>query len=145
MLLAVVRPHPEAESGQAGRQGRDAERKAFQRSVAPRLVVGREQGQVKSHEQIVVLHIEHPVRSVQIGRNEIDLHAAALSVGEAQLLEAAGDDIIFIVHQIVGNLCRVVRRTAAGEFGDKILVCSVVAGRDHDERLDVTALRFCVG
>ena len=144
MLLTVVRPYPETESGQAGGQGRNAERKALQRGISPRFVVGREQGQVKSHEQIVVLHIEHPVRSVQIGRNEIDLHTAALGVDEAQLLETAGDDIIFIVHQVVGDLSRVLRRSGTGKFGNQILVGSVVAGRDHYERLYVTALRVGV-
>ena len=44
----------------------------------------------------------------------------------------------------MGDLSRVLRRSGTGKFGNQILVGSVVPGRDHYERLDVTALRVGV-
>ena len=43
------------------------------------------------------------------------------------------------------DLRGVVRRSATGEFRHKFLVSSIVAGRDHDERLYVPSDRIGVG
>ena len=66
LLLAEMFLHPRAETGQRGRDGRDAERDALQRRVAPRLVVGREHRKVETDQQIIVFHVEDSVLTVKV-------------------------------------------------------------------------------
>ncbi len=135
MLLPIVRLDPEAEAGQAGREGGHPEGKALQRGIAPGFIIGREQGQVQPNQQIVIFCVEHSVRSVQIGRHKVDLHAASYVVREAQFFESTGDHIVFLVHQDMGNLCPV-GRAVPFQLRYEILVGPVISGGNEDEGLD---------
>ena len=143
MGAGIVVPHPKAEAGEARGEGGHPEREGLQRSIAPRLVVGREQGEVQAAKQVVIRHVEHAVVAVQVGRDEIHLHLVADPVHESGFPEAAGDGVVFGVHQVVRDLGLVLRVAVAGELLDQAAVGTVMAGRDEDERLDATA--FIVG
>ena len=131
--------HPCAETGKGCCESGDAESQGLQRSIAPGLVVRREQRQVHAAKEVVVRHIEHAVISVKVGRDEIHLHLVSNGVCEAHLTEAARNGVVFGVLEIVGHLGLVTGVTVSGEFGAKFLVRSVMAGRNHYERLDAAA------
>ena len=66
VLLVVMGIHPQAESGEGRGQCRHTECQTFERRISPRLVIRREQCQVQTDEQVIVLHIEDTVIAVQI-------------------------------------------------------------------------------
>ena len=138
-LLLVMVADPESETGQARGQGRDPERQRLERGVAPGLVVGREEGQVHADEQVVVLHVEDAVVAIEVGRDEVDLHAAAHGIDQAEFAEAAGHLVILGISQVVRSLGRIALVAAIGQFGLQGLVRAVVGSGDHDEGVDLPA------
>ena len=139
VLALVMAFHPCAETGKGCCESGDAESQGLQRSIAPGLIVRREQRQVHAAKEVVVGHIEHTVVSVKVGRDEIHLHLVSNGVCEAHLTEAARNGVVFGILEIVRHLGLVTGVTVSGEFGAKLLVRSVMAGRNHYERLDASA------
>ena len=140
MLSLVVGAHPHTEARQGGGEGGNAEGQGLQRGVSPGLVIGGEQGQVHSAEEVVIGHIEHPVVSIEVRRDEIHLHLVSGSIGEPHFAEPMGDGIVFRVHQDVGRLRAVLRIATASQAGHQFPLRTVVAGRNHNESLDAAAL-----
>ena len=66
MLLVVVSVHPDTETGKACCQCRYPECQTFERRISPRLIIGREQCQVQTDDEVIVLHIENAVVAIQV-------------------------------------------------------------------------------
>ena len=142
MLLRIMAAHPLAESCEGSGEGRNLEREGLQRSVTPRFIVGREEGEVHTVEQVIIRHIQDSVVAVEIGRNEIHLDLALRTIVQSDLTKTTCDIVVLRVHQHVGGH-RAVVGLFAGKTGHKRFVGTVVTGRYHNESL--YAATFIVG
>ena len=64
-----------------------SERHAFVGSVSPRLVVGCKNGGVKANEQIVILHIENPVRTIEVAGHVDCVYFAVRRIVHSQIFQ----------------------------------------------------------
>ncbi len=141
-LVPAELVHPLSKTGQGGGERGDAEGGGLQRRVAPRLVVGREQGRVKAYEKVIVGHIEHPVVAVEIAGNEIDLDMVRREIVQAKLCKPSSDPVPVGVHQDMGGPCGVGRVAAAFQLRQQRLVRSPVRAGDHYEGMHLSPLIF---
>ncbi len=94
---------PRAESGEGGGECRHREGDAFERSVAPRFVVRRVNRDVHPSQQLVVVHIEDAVGTVEICRHKYHLHPAR-GIEQYAARHRVHDRIPLLVGQIVGRV-----------------------------------------
>ena len=113
MFPFAVLLDPEPEPGEGRSRRRHLEGKTFQRSIAPRLIIGWEEGQVKTGKEVVIGHIEHPIVPVQIRWDEIYLDLVSDSILEVQLVEPSRDDIVLRIDQIMGSPCHIISRAGS--------------------------------
>ena len=127
MRLLVMVLYPFAKTGQRGGEGGNPEGQGLQGSVTPRLVIGREKGQVHAAEEGVIRQVEDAVVPIEVGRDKIHLHLVSYGIGESQLTQAAGYGVILRIHQVMGGLAAVLRIAVSAQLGLQFLVRSVMA------------------
>ena len=99
---------PQAEPGQRRSDRRHRESDAFQRSIPPRLVIGREYRHVHAAQQFVVVFVENPVVSVQIRRHEHQLYRTR-RVHQAGIFDPADDRVPLRSRKIMRRIAQHVR------------------------------------
>ena len=92
-LLRLLFLSPQAEARQRRRDRRHAIAHTLQRRIAPGLVVAGVDGQVHTHEEVVVALIEDTVEPIEIAGHEDDLHTAVGAV-EATVTDVADGTVM---------------------------------------------------
>ena len=87
-LLRLLFLSPQAEARQRRRDRRHAIAHTLQRRIAPGLVVAGVDGQVHTHEEVVVALVKDTVEPIEVARHEDDLHTAVGAV-EATMTDVA--------------------------------------------------------
>ena len=100
-LFFIFIVYPQAESRKGGGNSRNPEGQALQGSIAPGFVIGREKGQIKPNQCIVIGEIKYPIVSIQIGRNKYDLYPVFLCIVQTIVPYPVQDLIVLFVMQIV--------------------------------------------
>ena len=113
---------PEAEAGLIGCDRRYGVRRAFQRRVPPRLVIGGEDSQVAPGKGLVIGHVDKAVMTVEIGGDEDHLDPVLGEILETEAFAGPDDGIGGLVLQPVGRDRRI-RRVGLGvglQTGDQV-------------------------
>lgn len=95
--------HVVAESGQVAGNARHAHDGAFRRRVPPRLVVTREDAQMRSPDKVVVIHRKHGVVGVEELGVVDDLDTVRGEVEERAGPELREDRVLGVVDHVVGD------------------------------------------
>ena len=143
--MALHPRHPHAEACQRRGERRHREGHRLQRRIAPRLVVGGEDGHVHAHQQFVIVLVEDAVGLVQIGRHEEhpDFRVGSREHAAAQRID---DRIAVRILEVVRReavLRRIDRLQRIGQMRLQIETRAAVGGRngDVDQHLAVQLLR----
>ncbi|OPY91999.1 MAG: hypothetical protein A4E73_01573 [Syntrophaceae bacterium PtaU1.Bin231] len=107
LVLAEPVLHPQAEARLIGGDRGQGIGGALQRRVAPRLVVGREDGEVAAGEGLVVGHVQEAVMAVEVGRDEDDVDPVLNAVFQTQAIAGLQDRVRRLVVETVGGDGRV--------------------------------------
>ena len=136
ILPPVMRVDPLAKSRQRRGDGGHAERKAFERRVAPRLVIRRKHREVEPHQQVVVGRIEYAVVAVQVRGHKKQLHLILWRVIKLMMPAAMEYRIVFAVIQVMREMALVDIAPVGGmlQVIEQFFVRAVVVAGHHDER-----------
>ena len=92
-LLRLLFLSPQAEARQRRRDRRHAIAHTLQRRIAPGLVVAGVDGQVHTHEEVVVALVKDTVEPIEVAGHEDDLHTAVGAV-EATMTDVADGTVM---------------------------------------------------
>ena len=132
VLAMLVDPQPEPCEGR--RDGRHRECHRFERRIAPRFVVGREDRDVHTDEQFVIILVEDAVGLVQVGRHEDHLHLRIVGREDAAV-QGVHDRVAVLVFEVVGRILVLSAVDRAGRVGQvrlQVRARAAVAGRNGD-------------
>ena len=101
-LLRLLFLSPQAEARQRRRDRRHAIAHTLQRRIAPGLVVAGVDGQVHTHEEVVVALVEDTVEPIEVAGHEDDLHTAVGAV-EATMTDVADGTVMLGIVQPVAE------------------------------------------
>ena len=80
---------------------RDAQRNAFERCVAPRLVIRWENRKVKSREEIGVGHVEYAIVAIEVSWHKHHFHLVVAVVLQSKTTQGIQNRIVFIFKDMV--------------------------------------------
>ena len=101
-MLVLEAIHPKSETGKISRNSRYAKSHALQRSVSPRLIIGRINAQILSQYQVVIVLVENSIFAVLIARNKNNFHLIFGTVVHTEVLQHIQD---LVMRHIVQPVC----------------------------------------
>ena len=94
---------PQAEARQCRGDAWHAECHALERSVAPRFVVRGIDCEVEAKQEVVVVHIEYAVGTIEVARHKHYFYSCALTIGDAMAVERLCYHVASRFVEIVGD------------------------------------------
>lgn len=133
--------HETTETGQVGGDGWNTHDGAFSRSVSPWLVVGWEDAQVATTDELFVVQTQDWVVGVQELRMEDDFNTVAGAVEELNTTDLVENGIVAVVLHVVGDDGR---KRVALERENTLLERNLVGIREQSSRVYHIAARLAL-